>query len=197
MKKVDVRVQRTYEVLTAALFSLLKRKSFDDLTVLEICEEADVHRATFYKHFVDKYDFLNACINLKLSALVFDEIEKPYSPHTLKANCMIMIERVYKFIENNREIFVCICKDNCSLAFNNTLSDAISNFIAEQIQTMPDLKVKLGKEVHMISNFYAGAIVGLVKWWVTDEEPCSVKYLLDYSEFHINEICNYFNMVTA
>ena len=128
---------------------------------------------------------------------MFDEIEKPYSPHTLKANCMIKIERVYNFIENNREIFVCVCKDNCSLAFNNTLSNAISNFIAEQIQTMPDLKVRLGKELHMISNFYAGAFVGLVKWWVSDDEPCSVKYLLDYSEFHINEICNYFNMVTA
>ena len=197
MRKTDIRVKRTYEVLTNALFTLMKQKSFDDLSVLEICEAASVHRATFYKHFVDKYDFLNACINMKLSALVFDEIEKPYSPHTLKANCMLMIERVYKFIELNRDIFVCICKDNCSLAFNNTLSDAISNFIAEQIRTMPDLKERLGNEVFMVSNFYAGAVVGLVKWWIKDENPCSVKKLLDYSEFHINEICNYFNIVTA
>lgn len=179
------------------MFSLLKKKSFDDITVLEICEYAGVHRATFYKHFVDKYDFLNACINLKLSALVFDEIEQPYSPYTLKRNCMIMIERVYNFIDANKEIFVCLCKDNCSLAFNNTLSEAISNFIVEQIKTMPDLKEKLDKEIYMLSNFYAGAVVGLIRWWITDKTPCSIKYLLDYSEFHINEICNYFNMVIA
>lgn len=197
MKKVDVRVRRTYDVLTEALFKLMLKKNFDDLTVLEICEEAGIHRATFYKHFVDKYDFLNACIQLKLSALVFDEIEEPYSPYTFKRNCMIMIERVYNFIDSNREFFICICRDNCSLAFNDTLSEAISNFIVEQIRTMPDLKEKLDKEIFMLANFYAGAVVGLVRWWITDKQPCAVKYLLDYSEFHINEICNYFNMVTA
>ena len=59
MKKMDVRVRKTYQMLGEALSELLKEKSFEDLTVLEICEKAGIHRATFYKHFVDKYDFLS------------------------------------------------------------------------------------------------------------------------------------------
>ena len=36
----------------------------------EICEAANVHRATFYKHFNDKYEFLNFCFDNELSKIV-------------------------------------------------------------------------------------------------------------------------------
>lgn len=197
MKKVDVRVKRTYNQLLQALTRLLTEKSFDDLTVLEICEEASVHRATFYKHFVDKYDFLSVCFNLILSELIFDEAEDEYTPETLKKSCMNMLTRVYEFVIENKAIFVSVCCDKCSLAFNTALTDSISKFIVERIQTMPELTAKLGKQIHMLSNYYAGAIVGLVKWWVADEEPCSIEEMLSFSEFKINDLCNYFNMVIS
>lgn len=39
-----------------AFESLLGRKSFDDISVGQICKEAGIARATFYYHFKDKYD---------------------------------------------------------------------------------------------------------------------------------------------
>ena len=38
-KVTDIRVRRTYDQLTDALIKLLAQKSFDDLTVLEICSQ--------------------------------------------------------------------------------------------------------------------------------------------------------------
>ena len=59
MKNTDVRVERTYRQLFNGLLSLLAENSFEDLSVSKICEESGVHRATFYKHFNDKYEFLD------------------------------------------------------------------------------------------------------------------------------------------
>ena len=43
-----------------ALVELMKNKRFEDITVNELCTKADVRRATFYKHFEDKYAFISS-----------------------------------------------------------------------------------------------------------------------------------------
>jgi AcrR family transcriptional regulator len=54
----DRRVHRTRRALREALIELLRRKSFDDITVDEIAAEADVGRSTFYAHCSGKEDLL-------------------------------------------------------------------------------------------------------------------------------------------
>ena len=59
IKKEDLRVQKTKKALTEKFRQLLEEKRFEDITVNELCEKAGIRRATFYKHFEDKYDFLS------------------------------------------------------------------------------------------------------------------------------------------
>ena len=56
--KEDLRVQKTKAALFHAFYDLLSEKSFEDITVNELCERATIRRATFYKHYRDKQDFL-------------------------------------------------------------------------------------------------------------------------------------------
>ena len=60
MKKEDARVTKTKGRLFFAFRALLAEKTFEEITINEICIRAEVRRATFYKHFCDKYDFLAA-----------------------------------------------------------------------------------------------------------------------------------------
>ena len=193
MRKVDIRVKRTYNQLFSALIKLLGEKSFDDLTVLEICDKAGVHRATFYKHFVDKYDFLNTCFNISLSNLTFDKIAESYTPETMKKSCMRMILKVLNFVEENQKVIVSLSTDRNSASFNTALNDAIANFIEERINTVRPENEKLSKTVPLLANYYAGAIVGIIKWWATNQSSYSKQDFLDFAEIKINDLCNYFN----
>lgn len=56
----DLRVTKTYEALFAAFSELIVEKPFEQISVTELCERARTRRATFYKHFGDKYEFLHA-----------------------------------------------------------------------------------------------------------------------------------------
>lgn len=55
-KKIDRRTAYTRMVIRDALYELLKAKRLPQITVKEICERADINRATFYRNYQDIYD---------------------------------------------------------------------------------------------------------------------------------------------
>jgi len=69
-KKTDRRTRRTQHSLTHAMVNLITEKRFDDITVQNLIDRADIGRSTFYSHFRDKEDlfqqnwegFLDFCV---------------------------------------------------------------------------------------------------------------------------------------
>lgn len=55
----DARAVRSGAALRDALLRLLERKSFDQITVRDICAEAGVHYATFFRHHAGKEALLD------------------------------------------------------------------------------------------------------------------------------------------
>ncbi|MBQ8236686.1 MAG: TetR family transcriptional regulator [Oscillospiraceae bacterium] len=47
---------RTHRAIQSAFLTLLSRKPFEKITVQDILDNTPVSRATFYKHFKDKYE---------------------------------------------------------------------------------------------------------------------------------------------
>lgn len=54
----DPRGLRTRAALHGALLQLIEEKEIAQITVSELCREADIHRTTFYKHYADVPDFV-------------------------------------------------------------------------------------------------------------------------------------------
>ena len=51
---IDKRSNRTRQALTNALISLTLEKNYDNVTVRDLAERADIGYATFFRHFTDK-----------------------------------------------------------------------------------------------------------------------------------------------
>ena len=61
----------------------LSERSFNDITVNDICQRAMVHRTTFYKHYPDKYTLLEQGMRQLFDVLMPGEEHRPpsaYSP---------------------------------------------------------------------------------------------------------------------
>lgn len=58
----DPRIRKTRQALQAALGNLMQQKSFEEISVQDITDLADVNRATFYDHYTDKFALLNAMV---------------------------------------------------------------------------------------------------------------------------------------
>jgi AcrR family transcriptional regulator len=55
----DARALRSGAALREALLILLEHNQFDQITVRDICAEAGVHYATFFRHYADKESLLD------------------------------------------------------------------------------------------------------------------------------------------
>ena len=76
--KVDVRIVKSKESLMSAIIGLMGKKKLEELTISEICQEADVNRNTFYSHYSSVRELFEEMNGKYMEALfasakVFDE----------------------------------------------------------------------------------------------------------------------------
>ncbi|KZB90916.1 hypothetical protein A2U94_13325 [Bacillus sp. VT 712] len=76
IKKQDPRNQRTRQSIIDAFYTLAKRKNFEEISIGDITEEAKINRSTFYYHFVDKYDLVDAIQQEIITNKLFKDIEE-------------------------------------------------------------------------------------------------------------------------
>ena len=57
--KTDARVRYTKMRIRKAFLECIERKSLNKITVKEICDIAEINRATFYTHYHDPFDLLD------------------------------------------------------------------------------------------------------------------------------------------
>ena len=55
---MDRRIKYTKKVIKESFFQLLEEKDITKVTVSELCEKADINRATFYRYYIDIFDLL-------------------------------------------------------------------------------------------------------------------------------------------
>jgi len=55
---LDLRQRKTRKLLVEALAQLLVERPYQEVSVVDICRRAMVHRTTFYAHFNDKQELL-------------------------------------------------------------------------------------------------------------------------------------------
>ena len=70
------RVSRTKKCIIDALFVLMEKDHFDDITVTQITQEADIARRTFYLNFNSKYEVLEYYIKILYEEYVQSILEK-------------------------------------------------------------------------------------------------------------------------
>lgn len=76
MNNNDRRVKKTKKALNGALIRLMQENELRNITVRQLIELADVHRATFYSHYHDIYDLyeqLETSIISEIKALVYEQ----------------------------------------------------------------------------------------------------------------------------
>lgn len=93
-KREDPRITRTRGLILNSFEQILLEKGFDALTVQDLTDHAQINRATFYKHFTDKYALLDYAVSARFRM----EIEKrmldgcDYSSENLKALILVVVE---------------------------------------------------------------------------------------------------------
>ena len=103
MANNDRRVRKTERALRTALAELITQKELRHITVQELADRADVHRATFYLHYQDVYDLYEQTGREILSRL--REIISEDTAHSYELLFTRLIDYLYDNPELSRMLF--------------------------------------------------------------------------------------------
>ena len=100
--RMDRRVNKTRMAIFAAFETLLAEKRYEQITVQDIIDKADIGRSTFYAHFETKDDLLkNTCRNM------FDHIfeDHPSSENSHDFSAGTALPEIFAFRKDEQKRF--------------------------------------------------------------------------------------------
>ena len=171
----DMRIRRTKKLIWEALLTLLETHSLTSIQVKAICEQAMVHRATFYSHFTDKYALLDYGIQEAIQTVVK---EVPWNVSAEKR--VILLESILEYMRTHPRLFSLLLLNNSTESFSMVLLHRfVANF--ERELAYPENAVKHHAiPAPILAQFYAGAVLQVLTWWVEQEMRVPTKDLADY-----------------
>lgn len=173
----DLRYVRTNQMLCDAFTELLQRKEFEDITIDELCKKAFIRRATFYTHFLDKYDFFAYFVKQNSKAFSSTWNEPEETQNIMNFSCHMFRETV-RYITEHMAMVQNILSSN---AFSILL-----DILAEQVKT--SLLSNLSKyevspfpaDIHpeIIASYYSGGIIQILRYWIASQKTISEEELI-------------------
>ena len=108
--RVDRRIKYTKMVLKDSFINLLKEKQISKISIKEICENADINRATFYAHYRDQYDLLH-----QIEQELIDGINQYLDSYAFSDTANISVEaleQIFIYIKQNAKICTILLGDS-------------------------------------------------------------------------------------
>lgn len=175
MNKNDLRVKKTKNALYNTLMELMKTKSFEEIKVSDICNEALINRSTFYAHYNDKYELLKDAIdNLKNSLI--EELNQNVKTSNTKEYYLEMISILLNHIEEKRDIYQQIMLNNRNSIMVDILYDVLDHDITSKIKKTKSEKIP----GEIIAKFYIGAVFNVGIIFLKNEKKYSKQEILEY-----------------
>lgn len=160
----DKRVRYTKMFLKESLIRLMNDKPISRITVKELCQEAEINRATFYSHYQDQYDLLLQTeqelindVNRCIDALV----EAPDENHLKQVTLEII-----KIIDANLACVRVLWGKNGDMKFQEKMMQI---FHDQFISLLPKNDKKDTLEDEFTYLYTINGCIGIIRKWIFDD----------------------------
>ncbi|MBP3398537.1 MAG: hypothetical protein J6K75_02150 [Erysipelotrichaceae bacterium] len=177
--KQDIRIKKSKNAMKSALFQLMKKKLYSQITICELCTTAKLNRSTFYSN----YDHIDDC----LKEIHYDLFEAMIS-NNLNTNHTYdkknVITGMLQYIQDHKEdINVLFYNDENNLLVKNMLNFFTQRFGSTEFRSPQNYSL----------IYHTAAFFTIINQWVRSHFPVScdtlAELIFQQSEpyYHTNE----------
>lgn len=173
---MDKRVYKTLTKIEKSMVTLLNVKSYDDISINDICDESGISRGTFYQHYRDKDDFLfqyqKAMMKKgkrRLTQIQFEE-RRQFFEHALN------------FWINEGELLLLLLRDNGAYIVHQAIKKNLQQNIDVRLVPIMNTQALTNKEKYFLIIFMSNAVFGVLQDWVQrgrQESPKEISLMID------------------
>lgn len=155
-RSTDRRVQRTRRALHEALLELMMERGWDDISVQDLCDRADIGRSTFYMHFSSKE---------KLLVSGFDDLRRELRKRQATvdekgADALPFARGMIEHFYDNQSVFRAVVGKRSGYVVQRRFRELVIGMVKEDLARVAPAGWQLDATVH----YLAGAFVELFSW---------------------------------
>lgn len=153
---MDARIEKTKIKLEQALLKLLKRKQRENISVVELCREADVNRSTFYVYYNSVEDLFD-----EIFGRILFKMEKELQ-WKKRVSLEELIGIYLKYARENQIIFQSI--------HDHSIDDHCIKQMTALITDYMDPKTVLAiSENNLRYSYWYSGFFGMIKQWLEND----------------------------
>jgi AcrR family transcriptional regulator len=163
----DRRIPRTRRILRDALIQLIIERGWNESSILDICERANVGRSTFYTHFADKEELLLSGFEDLRRMVRMLGSEPAWSPMSF---IRPMVEHAYE----NVALFRALLNKSSENAMRKHFQRLVMDLVEEDIASIAPTASRA--DVSAVSHYIGGAFLELLTTSLQEKTPpCPVQ----------------------
>lgn len=160
----DPRIRRTQSLLQSALSKLLEEKQFRDISITDICNQADIARVTFYQHYENKEALLVASVT-NFFASIHQGFDQSALDAYLETGNMSDIKPTnpMNLADQNQLRLIRVALQHAGAAVRKL---TLASFLETYSQRETELNQR---EIQVLGTFYVGGMLTLLEQFLSDQ----------------------------
>ena len=173
-KKIDRRVIKTKKAIRNAFITLLAQKDFNDISIKDIADVADVDRKTVYNYYNGIYEIREELEN-DLIVLWKESIEKlDFSKYI--SNPKQIFDILTEIINGNLELYSNLMKLDSKSHVIRNLTRALTDIVREGLKTSATLTKDDGK-INIAAQFITSGMLSTYQLWFNSDRVMPLEEL--------------------
>lgn len=172
-KKIDRRVVKTKKSIRRAFITLLAQKDYNDISVKDIAETADVDRKTVYNYYSGIYsireELENDLITSWSSAIGNLDIEKNI------ANPQQIFDKLTEIINGNFDLYSNLMKLDAKSNIVRKMVSSLTNLVKAELEKSSIFKESVKLEI--VSRFITSGMLSAYQCWFNSERQLPLSEL--------------------
>jgi len=167
----DARAVRTRQALRTALLRLLESRPLAEITILDICDLAEVGYTTYFRHHPTKESLLDDVAAEEIAHLVGLTLPLAEAANTLTAGVAL-----FTYVDAHRELWSTLLTGGAEGAMRN-----------EFLRISREIAATRGREDHwppadLVTILVVSSTIELLSWWLRQKKPLTIEQMADIHE---------------
>jgi Transcriptional regulator len=178
---MDRRQQKTRTAIFKAFGTLLGHKNYNNITVQEIIDEANIGRSTFYAHFETKDDLLKELCKELFGHIIDSAIDCSHTHGLYSDNSVpnsVFCHLLQHLEENNNNVLGLLSCESSEI-FLRYFKDSLNELVQTQFVNQRREKNILLPNDFLI-NHISSSFVEMILWWIKGHRKQSPTELDQY-----------------
>lgn len=175
--KPDRRINRTRALLFQSLSELMLEKRYEEITVQDIIDRANVGRSTFYAHFQDKESLSEGLLVHLLDSLTSAIETEKSDPQSLLPG-----EELFEHIKNHYSMFKAMTSGHGFDMFFKKGQEYWSEQMTGRLQALLPAGQTPKVPIPVLAHHISGTFVNMLKWWIDNKMPYSPTQMMEIVE---------------